>query len=788
MNNHSTSLKVVVALFAIASAFLATVTYLLEKAPSSHADNRGRTQLIEFDAPLTADSILNTITRRCVVCHGCYDAPCQLKMTSADGISRGANKKPIYNATRLKDAQLTRLHTDASTIEDWRHLGFFAVTPSQDTQAENSLLWQLIEQGARHSFSENAPLPKSLNLDINRDLSCPTNDEIDHYIDQNPYGGMPYGMAPLQKNELNALHAWIRAGTPRLEDIRVIPQALSNQIAEWEDFLNGQSRKERLVSRYLFEHLFLAHLYFSDNQSGTFFRLVRSRTPPGKPIDIIATRRPYDDPDTDEFYYRLDLNTETILHKSHITYPIGTKRLGRIRELFFGTDWTVKQLPPYVPEIASNPFVTFSDIPPQARYAFMLDDADYFIRTFIRGPVCRGQVAVNVIEDHFWVMFLAPKADLSITEPRFLPAASASLGLPAAHTDGSALKRYVPAFLDHHRNYIEIRKSLYRQADPQKKGPTIDAIWKGQPQSGPALLTIFRHFDNASVVPGFVGQIPKTAWVIDFPTFERIYYNLVAGFDVYGSVEHQLATRMYMDLLRIESEDLFLAFLPPEQRRAIHDYWYRGGHLKVRTVYHKAPIDIEHRTRVSFSSNNPKKEFLLRVLQNDQSGVSKKDQLNRVHGLRGIASIEYPLMSDLASKSAPWVKFLPDLSLVRIVRDNGKDKVFSLVHNKAHKNIAFLFAENLRREPDRDTITVVEGLLGSYPNFFFVVHESRVSEFVNSLTSIKKESHWRDLINDFGIRRTSSSFWSTADYFQNLTTEHLPRDGGLLDLNRYVDP
>ena len=32
---------------------------------------------------------------RCVVCHGCYDAPCQLKLSSPEGIHRGANKKKV---------------------------------------------------------------------------------------------------------------------------------------------------------------------------------------------------------------------------------------------------------------------------------------------------------------------------------------------------------------------------------------------------------------------------------------------------------------------------------------------------------------------------------------------------------------------------------------------------------------------------------------------------------------------------------------------------------------------
>ena len=35
------------------------------------------------------------LERRCVVCHGCYDAPCQLNLTAYEGVARGDNKKPV---------------------------------------------------------------------------------------------------------------------------------------------------------------------------------------------------------------------------------------------------------------------------------------------------------------------------------------------------------------------------------------------------------------------------------------------------------------------------------------------------------------------------------------------------------------------------------------------------------------------------------------------------------------------------------------------------------------------
>ena len=52
--------------------------------------------------------------------------------------------------------------------------------------------------------------------------------------------------------------------------------------------------------------------------------------------------------------------------------------------------------------------VALIDLVRRNLYRHLLDDAQYFTMTFIRGPVCRGQVAVDVIEDHFFVSYLDP--------------------------------------------------------------------------------------------------------------------------------------------------------------------------------------------------------------------------------------------------------------------------------------------------------------------------------------------------------------------------------------------
>src|SRR5688572_18155916 len=89
-------------------------------------------------APIDYQAAVQPILeRRCVVCHGCYDAPCQLKLTSATGISRGGSKQVVYDGARISAADPTRLFIDALTTAEWRTRGFHPVlaerTPGQDT-------------------------------------------------------------------------------------------------------------------------------------------------------------------------------------------------------------------------------------------------------------------------------------------------------------------------------------------------------------------------------------------------------------------------------------------------------------------------------------------------------------------------------------------------------------------------------------------------------------------------------------------------------------------------------
>ena len=55
------------------------------------------------------------LDNRCVVCHGCNDAPCQLNLASRAGVTRGANRRPRSTPRACCTAEPTRLFFDAQS-------------------------------------------------------------------------------------------------------------------------------------------------------------------------------------------------------------------------------------------------------------------------------------------------------------------------------------------------------------------------------------------------------------------------------------------------------------------------------------------------------------------------------------------------------------------------------------------------------------------------------------------------------------------------------------------------
>ena len=739
------------------------------------------------------------LEEKCIACHACYDAPCQLNLTSGEGLLRGANKKSVYDAARLTPAEPTRLYVDATTPAQWREKGFTSVFNEQGSRLEDnleySLLYKMITLGKEHPLPPNSPVPEEIQLGLQRKNECPLPNEFQDYARNKPMQGMPLAITGLSEREYTTLQGWIREGAI-IDTQLVVPTAEEQQrIDEWERFFNRTPLRNQLVSRYLYEHYFLAHFYFEGLDGGHFFELVRSATPSGEPVRIIPTRRPDDDPGQ-PFYYRLRPIQGTIVHKTHITYGLSPARMRRLEALFLAPSWDIARLPGYARADVLNPFKTFAAIPARTRYQFLLDTAQYTVMTFIRGPVCRGQVATDVIDDQFYVLFQDPDADLSVTDPGYMARVIPYLGL--TRESGGALAT-VLNWLDHkddRNDYIRLRGEYYRQQQPD--GPSLQDIWDGDGTNANAALTVFRNFDNAMVVKGFVGAVSKTIWVMDYPMLERTYYELVVNYDVFGDAGGQAETRLYFDLIRSGAEDNFLHFMPPGVRTAMRNSWYQGtlAQLKIHAIYEIANEDLP--VQITYRTTDPKNEFIALVSARLKSLAGPDDVLNRCERApcyrKGAGATERQVdaaLQTLTSKPAArdsmrFVDFMPDVAFLRISTDHpSADLAYTLIRNKAHTNVAFMFDEEKRREPGEDTLTAYHGLLGSYPNFLFNVPRDEIDAFAGALHAVHTRAQFLAVVNTYGLSRTHPQIWENFHWFVDYMRRRHPIQAGVYDLNRF---
>ncbi len=337
------------------------------------------------------------------------------------------------------------------------------------------------------------------------------------------------------------------------------------------------------------------------------------------------------------------------------------------------------------------------------------------------------------------------------------------------------------------------RNEKYRGYSPE--WASRSSIWDGEGDNQNALLTVFRHFDSASVQKGFIGDIPETIWWLDYPLFERTYYELVVNFDVFGNVAHQLQTRMYFDLIRSGAEYNFLRLLPPDKRQEMLNEWYSGlGKLKTHITY--APLDIETPTVEEYETESVKEELARNILQ-DLADINAmaKDRLNRCETKRcyrndqaeWIHNVDAQL-AELTAKKPEFISglnFLPEMTFLRVSNSQGERTIYSIIRNRAHTNVAFMFGESLRHQPENDTLTIYPGIAGSYPNFIFDVPASQISEFSQQLKSADTSKRFDSIVLQWGIRILHPQFGEILHDFTAWQKEQQPLEAGVFDINRY---
>jgi len=832
---------------------LAAATYRIEHAPRiavPQISNASGLSLYNagnrFNTWRGEDEFLGEVQpvfgRRCVSCHGCTDSPCQLKLNSEAMIKRGATDINYY-APNLVEVAYPQAIVNAPRF----HPVVSRTGATGSAALHASLLFKFITHGqsnttevdAAGAFDLNALRGLQAGYDKAAKHQCVANErEFQHFVSRNPGAGMPFGMPRLNDTELSTIQHWIENGSygPGEAANRQLHSPSRPQvIAAWETFLNQDNNKSQLLARYLFEHLFTAHVHFSE-MPGEFYSLVRTRSRPGSgALDEIATPLVHDDPGVSRVYYRFRKIVELVTQKDHVVWQVSGETLDYLDKHFMKNTWQVADAAIVLPDYQEkNPFTVFQQIPAVLRYRFLMENSKLFIESMVRASVCVGRSATYAISDHFWVFFLRPEVDVSSGAKFYRIGNKARKALDLETNRFLFLLQMQERFFANKQYIEDYEAALKRELTAQHKagmrsapGLGVEDIWDGDGTNPNAWLTVLRHEASATVHQGQAGGYPQTIMVLNYANLERMYYNLVVNFKYWGSATHKLGTWQSMSHERLEGEDLFISLLPEAERLAIRELYVGGlklpanfvtgllgthligkkidkhtdlypmlssGRPAVTRLPGKERADVELarmiRNRMSLAVRGPTDDLNSRPEDGENIYLSEPLTPIFIDPIKTIAEFESYVRRITADRGrGRYTPYLNGITLIR-VGNAAEQQLYSLISNRGYFSHALVFSEAKERDPARDTLSVYRGVIGDYPELFLDIPLSRAHEFLNRVQALNPDSYedqLRSIRADFGIRRNSSRFWPFVDWLhdQHVKTGDGYITAGILDLSKY---
>lgn len=126
---------------------------------------------------------------------------------------------------------------------------------------------------------------------------------------------------------------------------------------------------------------------------------------------------------------------------------------------------------------------------------------------------------------------------------------------------------------------------------------------------------------------------------------------------------------------------------------------------------------------------------------------------------------------------------MPHITILAVSSSGGND-YYTLLPNHRRSSVTHFLNEKKTRMPQLDTLMVARGVLGSYPGAFMKVQDTGLDAFVEELGQMQSGADYSQLMDRYGIRRTSKGFWEHSDKVQRDYRDSDNYLTGLLDYNR----
>ena len=96
-----------------------------------------------------------------------------------------------------------------------------------------------------------------------------------------------------------------------------------------------------------------------------------------------------------------------------------------------------------------------------------------------------------------------------------------------------------------------------------------------------------------------------------------------------------------------------------------------------------------------------------------------------------------------------------------------------------------MFQEDRRRVFENDTLTVVKGHVGSYPNAFSYIHIDQIEERIDTYLEITNKLDYYNFAKKYSIQRNSPNFWEESDWHYRKYLKEQPVEAGVFDMYRF---
>jgi hypothetical protein len=153
-------------------------------------------------------------------------------------------------------------------------------------------------------------------------------------------------------------------------------------------------------------------------------------------------------------------------------------------------------------------------------------------------------------------------------------------------------------------------------------------------------------------------------------------------------------------------------------------------------------------------------------------------------GIRGQASGKG--WGELRAVQGDALQWLPEAALLVVEGSDGALSTFNLLRNTGHASVSHLI-EGKELRPDENTLTVVPGVIGSYPNAFYRARAGELPALTAAVRGLRSERDYATFTRRWAVRRNNPAFWAFSDQVHARYARDQGLEAGVLDYSRLED-